>query len=187
MDGRGNLDWRPIWAIKSSLVLDSIMGKKRPKVPGVHDHFELRAAAGLAGLRPHMVDYLCRERILVPTLRSSPGRGRPRLFSYTDIVLLRALAHLLRAGISVKKLKVALNFLQSSDHEIASTSEATRFLVTDGSEVYYRSRENLVQELTEGRQIAFTFVIEMERVRKEVETEMRVLNRPSAKRSARRR
>ncbi|MFZ0889247.1 MAG: MerR family transcriptional regulator [Candidatus Binataceae bacterium] len=132
------------------------------------EDFGIRAAASLSGLKPAMVDYLCRARVLVPTGGPvRPGRGRDRSYTFGDIVMLRALKHLLDCGISVAKLRKGLESLRSHHGEIKRTSLPARYLVTDGRRVYFRPRAKAVEELVSG-QLAFAFVVELKTVRDSV-------------------
>lgn len=134
--------------------------------------FGLRVAAHVAGLSPVMVDYLCRTGIVVPTCR---GRGRPRIYSFADLVMLRTVAHLLQAGVAVARLKKSLQAAQRSHPQLKNQASNGRFLVTDGVRVYYRSSRELLEELTSG-QYAFRFVVEMKSIRRQVAERLAVVN-----------
>lgn len=127
--------------------------------------FGIRAAARLSGLNPAMVDYLCRSAVLVPTGRAKPGRGRGRQYTFGDIVMLRALAQFLSCGISVAKLKTALEKVRERHHQITPKSLPGSYLVTDGRKLFFTDRGAL--EDING-QLAFAFVIKLHRVRDDV-------------------
>src|ERR1700746_3544438 len=126
-------------------------------------HFGIRKAAHLSGLQPAMVDYLCRSNVLVPSKGRRPGRGRSRLYTFGDVVMLRALGHLLKSGISVTKLKKALGTLRAKHNEITQ-EKAPRYLVTDGTRVYFDDGRNAVEELSANGQMAFAFIIKLHHV-----------------------
>src|SRR3954462_8927573 len=125
--------------------------------------FTTRFAARVAGLTPAMVDYLCRTRTVVPGCVRSPGRGRPRLYTFGDLIALRAVAHLLKGGVSLGKVRRALRTLHSWHAEGAGAANQAQYLVTDGVQVYYRSPDQLVQDLKDG-QLAFSFVVELGKI-----------------------
>jgi hypothetical protein len=120
-----------------------------------------------------MVDYLCRSNVLVPSKGARPGRGKGRQYSFGDVVMLRALGHLLKCGISVAKLKKALRTLRARHREI-TPEKAPRYLVTDGSRVYFDDGANAVEDLSANGQMAFAFIIKLDRVRDDIS---RVLNK----------
>jgi len=113
-----------------------------------------------------MVNYLCREAIVVPSDGPRRGRGVQRLFSFGDIVVLRAIAKLLQGGVSVYRLRKALKELRSVHPEITATRMPAAYLVTDGRDVLLRHRTGVLELLSSG-QFSFAFVVEMESVRKE--------------------
>jgi DNA-binding transcriptional MerR regulator len=130
--------------------------------------FGIRRAAHLSGLQPAMVDYLCRSNVLVPSARSQPGRGRSRVYTFGDVVMLRALSHLLKCGISVAKLKKALENLRSKHGEITLQS-APMYLVTDGVRIYFRQDSSkVIEELSANGQMTFAFVIKLRDVQRHV-------------------
>ncbi|WP_299396543.1 MerR family transcriptional regulator [Pelagibius sp.] len=132
--------------------------------------FTCREAARLSGFENHMmVDYLCRQKILVPSLRSAPGRGRPRLFSFWDVVLLRAINRILSAGVPVARLKQSMLDAQKELRGLTPEEAIVRrFMVTDGKEVFMVEDPKLIVQLTKNGQLAFAFVLDTEDARQEV-------------------
>ncbi len=130
-------------------------------------NFELSRAAELADLTPHMVDYLCRTRVLIPSGSSRRGRGRKRLYSFGDVVVLRAMAKLLTHGISVSRLKAGLAGLRKHHPEITRKSLPSSLLLTDGRDVYFREGKDVVRDLNSG-QFAFAFILDFRVIQREV-------------------
>jgi DNA-binding transcriptional MerR regulator len=136
--------------------------------PPPDQRFGIRRAAHLSGLHPAMVDYLCRSNVLIPSARPQPGRGRSRIYTFGDIVMLRALSHLLSCGISVAKLKKALGTLRSKHDEI-TVGSAPMYLVTDGNKIYFRNDgSKVIEELSANGQMTFAFVIKLREVQRHV-------------------
>lgn len=149
------------------------MAKYNTKQVVIKEHFLIREAAKLTGLTPAMVDYLCRSGVLVPSGRCTPGRGRSRHYLFGDVVMLKVLAKLLKCGISVARMKKALQQLRKN--HVTKITESTlpgKYLVTNGSRVFFKSKEEVIEDLTAGGQLAFGFVIELEELRDAVKTEM---------------
>ncbi|MEM9685127.1 MAG: MerR family transcriptional regulator, partial [Pseudomonadota bacterium] len=122
------------------------------------DRFEIAEAAQLSGLTKSMVDYLCREKVLVPSTRGRRGRGRPRRYSFGDVVMLRALAQLLKAGVSVRRIKIALRSVRHHHKEIKQDIIPIHYLVTDGRSVFWREKDKLL-DLDGSAQMSFLFVL----------------------------
>ncbi len=81
--------------------------------------------------------------------------------------MLRALAHLLEAGVSVKRLKKALKSLRPQHKNISRLSLPAQYLVTNGHEVFLQEKENLL-DMDGSGQMSFTFVLELRDVREDV-------------------
>jgi DNA-binding transcriptional MerR regulator len=115
-------------------------------------------AAALTGLSVHMITYLGRTEILTPSRR---GRGRPRLYTFSDVLFLKVIADLLARGIEVKRLKQSLQRARSECELWIDIRRAPRrYLVTDGTEVFVRDQGQLVSKTKNG-QLAFAFVLDL--------------------------
>jgi len=121
----------------------------------------------LAGIPRTMLDYLCRSAVLRPSSKPCRGRGHRRLYSFSDLVLLRIIARLLKSGISVLKLRKSLAALRKRHPEFANERLAGAVLVTDGARIYLRQGAQVIEDLM-GGQLGFAFVIELEGVRRDL-------------------
>lgn len=133
-------------------------------------HFSIREVARLAGFkRASMIDYLCRTGVVEPSGRPSPGRGRSRLYTFGDVVLLRAISGLLAGGLPVRRLRTALNELrQGKFKNLRKDTAIGQFLVTDGKGVWLKDSADVLIELTAGSQLAFAFLVDVHAARKTV-------------------
>jgi DNA-binding transcriptional MerR regulator len=115
-------------------------------------------ASALSGLSTDMITYLGRHDILNPTIR---GRGRTRLYAFSDVMFLKVIADLLARGIEVKRLKQSLQRARAEcERWIDIRSAPRRFLVTDGTELFIRNRGQL-ESKTKNGQLAFAFVLDL--------------------------
>lgn len=133
----------------------------------VVEGFLIVEAARLSGLTRPMLDYLCRQNVLVPSTRGRRGRGCPRLYSFGDVVMLRLLARLLGLGMSVQRLKTALRSLRPHHKSISRDALPAQYIVTNGARVFLRDKDHLL-DLDGTGQMSFLFVIELGDVRKDV-------------------
>ncbi|WP_160119076.1 MerR family transcriptional regulator [Sphingosinicella microcystinivorans] len=114
-----------------------------------------------------MVNYLERQNIyrgeLIPEV---PRKGIRRRYTFRDLVILRAISDLLRKGVSVKKLKVAIDKLSTENglkfipNGIEYNSEIIRYFITDGVDIYFRGSKGNPLSITSDGQISFAFVID---------------------------
>lgn len=137
----------------------------------MEDTFDSRQAARLSGLTLTMLDYLCRSGVVTPSSSAPRGRGRKRLYTFTDVVILRGVSKLLAAGVGVSRLAKALRRLKSRYPDLATDLSPGSYIVTDGRDLYVRCSDQVLESLATG-QLAFGFVIEVGRLREEVVSEL---------------
>lgn len=131
------------------------------------DGYTVLRTEKLTGLSRAMLDYLCRSGVLRPSAKPCRGRGHKRLYSFSDLVLLRVVARLLSSGISVLKLKKSFAALQKRHPEFATKRMKGAVLVTDGARIYLRQDTQVIEDLM-GGQLGFAFVIELNGVMRDL-------------------
>jgi DNA-binding transcriptional MerR regulator len=140
----------------------------------VLDLFTVKETAKVSGLSVAMVNYLSRVGIAVPTQPKIAGRGRRRRYSFGEIVFLRAVARLLEAGISVKRLRESFGDLNEKLRKIGPVPAVLGHLVTDGKSIYFQETSIKIEDLTSGQK-CFAFLIELAPLQKEVAKEIELL------------
>jgi DNA-binding transcriptional MerR regulator len=93
----------------------------------------------IVGITYRQLDYWARTGLVEPSLRKAEGSGTQRLYSFDDVVRLRVVKRLLDAGVSLQKVRTAVEQLHArgqslSDATLVSQGESV-FLVTDEREV----------------------------------------------------
>jgi DNA-binding transcriptional MerR regulator len=77
--------------------------------------------------------------LIVPSLRSSKGRGVPKLYSTEDFIVLRWLVSLQKNGIPVSRFREVLTFLKEKMPEVLRQPQ-NWVLITDGKTVQFFDR-----------------------------------------------
>ena len=88
----------------------------------------------IVGITYRQLDYWARTGLLRPSVRTAHGSGSQRLYSFSDVVQLRVVKRLLDAGMSLKKIRQAMDILReqlSSDRPLADVT-----LLSDGNTIY---------------------------------------------------
>lgn len=88
----------------------------------------------IVGITYRQLDYWARTGLLRPSLAEANGSGSQRLYSFGDIVQLRVVKRLLDAGMSLKKIRSAMDILRtelSSEQPLADVT-----LLSDGRTIY---------------------------------------------------
>lgn len=91
----------------------------------------------LVGITYRQLDYWARTDLLKPSLAEAQGSGTQRLYSFSDIVQLKVVKRLLDAGMSLKRIRSAVQILREqmeSDEPLANVT-----LLSDGQTIYAAS------------------------------------------------
>jgi DNA-binding transcriptional MerR regulator len=114
-----------------------------------------------------MVNYLERQNIyrgeLIP---EEPKKGIRRRYTFRDLVILKAISDLLRKGVSVKKIRAAIDKLKTESglkfipNGVEYNSEIIRYFITDGVDIYFKGPKGNPLSVTSNGQISFAFVID---------------------------
>jgi len=65
----------------------------------------------LVGITYRQLDYWARTSLIKPSLQQANGSGSQRLYSFSDVVQLKVIKRLLDAGMSLKKIRSAVEIL----------------------------------------------------------------------------
>ena len=107
----------------------------------------------LVGISYRQLDYWARTDLLKPSLREAQGSGTQRKYSFTDVVQLRVVKRLLDAGMSLKKVRQAMDILRDRLDSDNPLSEVT--LLSDGQTIYAANSDQDVVDLFRGGQGVF--------------------------------
>jgi DNA-binding transcriptional MerR regulator len=122
--------------------------------------FTAEQASRFTGCTPHQLRYWDRISLVRPSVQQTGGRpGVRRLYSFRDLVSLRVIRSLLEGGMSLQRVRRAIEFLRKKAGLDEHLSELK--LVTDGKSVFKicRTDGELIDALREG-QMAFFLAID---------------------------
>lgn len=88
----------------------------------------------IVGITYRQLDYWARTGLLQPSLAEARGSGTQRLYSFGDIVQLRVVKRLLDAGMSLKKIRSAMDILRDQLNSDQPLTDVT--LLSDGITIY---------------------------------------------------
>jgi DNA-binding transcriptional MerR regulator len=132
----------------------------------------------IVGITYRQLDYWARTGLLTPSIQTAQGSGSQRLYSFSDVVQLRVIKRLLDAGMSLKKIRQAMEILReqlSSERPLADVT-----LLSDGNTIYAaHSADEVVDVFRRGQGV---FGIAVGPVQQELEGEIHRLfpERPAA-------
>ena len=107
------------------------------------DGFSGKRAAEIAGITYRQLDYWARTDLVRPSLAQASGSGSRRLYSYRDLLELRAVKSLLDAGIRLELVREVFSYLTMHlDEDVTRVN-----LVISGTSVMVRTGEEEIVDL----------------------------------------
>jgi DNA-binding transcriptional MerR regulator len=88
----------------------------------------------LVGITYRQLDYWARTGLIKPSIQSAQGSGTQRRYSFTDIVQLKVVKRLLDAGMSLKKIRSAMEILAAQLASNNPLNDVT--LLSDGTTIF---------------------------------------------------
>lgn len=137
--------------------------------------FSAKEAAQFVGFGSvAMLDYLQRSKVFYPLgKRGARGRGNQRRHEFRDLLVLKAIKRLLDSGASVANLQKALTNFQkinwSADPVTMEGPEGIiRYFIASQEQIYLVRDANTLVEMSRSGQLAFSFIIDLEKLRGEL-------------------
>jgi DNA-binding transcriptional MerR regulator len=112
-------------------------------------------ACSIAGISYRQLDYWARTELIQPSIQTAAGSGSLRLYSFTDLLLLRIVKKLLDAGVSLQNIRSAIEHLRNRGNE----NLASITLMSDGASVYECLSPEDVIDIVKGGQAVFGIAI----------------------------
>lgn len=97
--------------------------------------FGHRQVQSIVGITHRQLDEWDRQGFVKPSITKKHGRGRKRVYSFQDLVVLRTAKYLRGRGVSLNKLKRCLRFIQKS-YPDRQNALAEMTFATDGKSVF---------------------------------------------------
>jgi len=119
----------------------------------------------IVGVTYRQLDYWARTGLVEPSVRKAGGSGTQRLYSFDDVVRVRVVKRLLDTGVSLQKVRLAIDELRAQGRSLAETT-----LVSDGETVYAMDDDRQVLDLLKRGQSVFAIALDpvVEELRGEV-------------------
>ncbi|OGW52182.1 MAG: hypothetical protein A2Y81_02635 [Nitrospirae bacterium RBG_13_43_8] len=106
-------------------------------------NFNTKSIAKILGLSIRQIDYWDRTHFIKPSVSEASGYGSIRLYSFTDLIQLKVAKTLIDKGISLQKIRKAINYLRKNMSEVKKPLSELRFL-TDGETIFVITRDKKV-------------------------------------------
>jgi DNA-binding transcriptional MerR regulator len=131
----------------------------------------------IVGITYRQLDYWARTELVTPSIRDASGSGTQRLYSFQDLVTLRVIKNLLDTGVSLQRVRTAVEHLQAMDRPVTEVT-----LMSDGRGVYEaHSPEAVIDLLRSGQGV---FAIAVDRVWDDVANSLQKSKRGGSRKAA---
>ena len=132
------------------------------------DGYRAPQVCSLVGITYRQLDYWARTGLIKPSIQSAQGSGTQRRYSFADIVQLKVVKRLLDAGMSLKKIRSAMDIL---GEQLASNNPLNDVtLLSDGATIFAaHSPDEVVDVFQKGQGV---FGIAVGPVQQELEGEI---------------
>lgn len=135
-------------------------------MPPADDFYPTRVALKVCGVSARQLDYWVQQRLVEPALTASDVRPNRR-YSFRDLVVIRTIVQLRRAGVALREIRLITDQLAEEDSDLGDA-----WLVAAGGTVYRGSDTEAFERVgREKGQLAFTVVV-LHQVKAEVEGEL---------------
>ncbi|HJP65960.1 MAG TPA: MerR family transcriptional regulator [Actinomycetota bacterium] len=127
-------------------------------MPETTEGYRVPEVCKVVGISYRQLDYWARTGLVTPSIKDAGGSGTQRLYSFQDLVLLRAIRNLLDAGVSLQSIRHSIDYLRKQ----LGTEPTSVTLVSDGRRVYAcTSPGEIVDLLSKGQGV---FAIALDKV-----------------------
>ncbi len=108
----------------------------------------------IVGITYRQLDYWARTELVTPSVQEAKGSGSQRLYSFDDIVQLRVVKKLLDTGVSLQRVRAAVEDLRARGGDLSDQT-----LVSDGRTVYAIDDQQQVIDLLQRGQSVFAIAL----------------------------
>ncbi|MBI4685306.1 MAG: MerR family transcriptional regulator [Nitrospirae bacterium] len=122
-------------------------------------NFNSKAVSKITGLSFRQIDYWDTTHFIKPTVSEASGYGSVRLYSFNDLIQLKVAKTLMDKGISLQKIRKAINYLKKNMPGIKKPLVELRFL-TDGETIFVltKDKKEIIDTLKSG-QLVFSIAL----------------------------
>ncbi len=122
-------------------------------------NFNSKTVSAITDLSFRQIDYWDRTHFIKPSVSEATGYGSVRLYSFNDLIQLKVAKTLMDKGVSLQKIRKAINYLKKNMPEIERPLSELRFL-TDGETIFVLTadKKKIIDTLKNG-QVVFSIAL----------------------------
>ena len=120
------------------------------------DGYRVPEVCKVIGISYRQLDYWARTDLVTPSVREAGGSGTQRLYSFQDLVQLKVIKRLIDAGISLQRVRKAIQYLRQNK----SNGPSGVTLMSDGVSIYACESEDEIIDLVKRGQGVFAIALD---------------------------
>ena len=120
------------------------------------DGYRVPEVCKVIGISYRQLDYWARTGLVTPSVREAGGSGTQRLYSFQDLVQLKVIKRLIDAGISLQRVRKAIQYLRQNK----SNGPSGVTLMSDGVSIYACESEDEIIDLVKRGQGVFAIALD---------------------------
>ena len=127
-------------------------------LPGLEDSlsgYRGPAVCKMVGITYRQLDYWTTTGLVTPSVRNADGSGSQRLYAFSDIVQLKVIKQLLDTGITLQRIRAALEFVRDRGLDLRNIT-----LLSDGQQVYALDDQREIINLIKQGQGVFAIAVD---------------------------
>jgi len=127
-------------------------------LPGLEDGpmgYRGPAVCKIVGITYRQLDYWTTTDLVTPSVRDAEGSGTQRLYAFEDIVVLKVIKNLLDAGVSLQRIRAALDYVRERNLSLRDIT-----LMSDGKTVYALDDQQQIIDLLASGQGVFGIAVQ---------------------------
>ena len=127
-------------------------------LPGLEDGpsgYRGPAVCKIVGITYRQLDYWTTTGLVTPSVRNAEGSGSQRLYGFPDIVQLKVIKQLLDTGITLQRIRAALEFVRDRGLDLRNIT-----LLSDGRQVYALDDQREIIDVIKRGQGVFAIAVD---------------------------
>ncbi|MEW6417621.1 MAG: MerR family transcriptional regulator [Nitrospirota bacterium] len=122
-------------------------------------NFNTKTISKITELSTRQIDYWDRTHFIKPSVSEASGYGSVRLYSFNDLIQLKVAKTLMDKGVSLQKIRKALNYLKKNMPEVKKPLSELKFL-TDGETIFVLTKDKKVMiDTLKSGQLVFSIAL----------------------------
>lgn len=133
--------------------------------------YKTQEVTNIIGLTQRQLDYWDRTGFFRPSIAAGSGRGRSRVYSFSDLVQLKIISNLRSVGVTLHSLRMIVKYLHNIEGLEAPLYES-RLVVSGNDVIIVNNNDELMSVLKLPGQGVLCFVLDVNKIVEELKSEI---------------